>query len=150
MKAVVLYLMLAAPALSAQTTYGRIMGRLVDTTGAVVPGAAVRITNVATNVATNLTSDSQGNYDARTLIPGNYRVNVEVQGFKGYQRGVNVYQVSGGVMTWVRKGSTKERERLTRLSDGSGYGDETMARQLMATVRRERSPARGEERNAAA
>lgn len=57
-------------ALLAQDPYGRITGRVVDAGGAVVPGASIRVTNVQTNVVTNAASDSQGNYEARNLIPG--------------------------------------------------------------------------------
>jgi hypothetical protein len=71
----------------AQGPYGRIVGRIVDSTGATVVGATVRVTNTESNVATNAASDSQGNYEARNLIPGHYVVVVESQGFKHFQRG---------------------------------------------------------------
>jgi hypothetical protein len=74
-------------ALFAQGPYGRVTGRVVDSGGAVVPGAGVRVTNVETNVITDATSDSQGNYEARNLIPGRYEIAVEMRGFKRYQRG---------------------------------------------------------------
>jgi hypothetical protein len=78
--------LIVAP-LVAQAPYGRVTGRVVDSGGAVVPGAAVRLTNIATNVVTATASDSAGNFDARNLIPGQYRLVVEVQGFKTYERG---------------------------------------------------------------
>ncbi len=71
----------------AQDPYGRIIGRIVDSGGAVVPAASIRVTNIATNVVTNAGSDSQGNYEARNLIPGHYKLAVAMQGFKGYERG---------------------------------------------------------------
>ena len=74
-------------ALTAQTPYGRVTGRVVDSAGAVVPGAAVRVVNTETNVATTTASDSQGVYEALNLVPGNYRLTVEMQGFKRYERG---------------------------------------------------------------
>src|SRR5260370_41259592 len=78
---------LSATVLFAQNPYGRITGRVVDSSGAVVPNAVVSVENTGTNVATALTSDSQGNYDARNLIPGQYQVLVEKPGFKHDRRG---------------------------------------------------------------
>ena len=71
----------------AQAPYGRITGRVVDSAGAVVPGATVRVTNVETNVVTSTASESAGNYEARNLIPGQYKLVVAMQGFKTYSRG---------------------------------------------------------------
>ncbi len=76
-----------ALSLFAQDPYGRVMGRVVDSTGAVVAAASVRVTNVDTNVVSRGTTDSQGNYDVRNLLPGRYRLVVELQGFKRYERG---------------------------------------------------------------
>lgn len=92
-----LFILSAAVAL-AQAPYGRVTGRVVDSGGAVVPGAAVRITNIATNVVTTTAGDSAGNYDARNLIPGQYKLVVEFQGFKTYERGPFEVRV-GDVLT---------------------------------------------------
>lgn len=84
--------------LLAQNPYGRITGRVIDSSGAVVPDASVRLVNTGTNVATDASSDSQGNYDARNLIPGQYQVTVERSGFKRYTRGPIEVRV-GDVLT---------------------------------------------------
>ena len=73
--------------LLAQGPYGRITGRVVDSSGSAVPGATVQVVNAGTNVATAASSDAEGNYEARNLIPGPYRIVVEMRGFKRYQRG---------------------------------------------------------------
>ncbi len=78
---------LVAALLVAQGPYGRITGRVLDATGSSVPGAAVQVINADTNVVTAAASDAEGNYEARNLIPGPYRIQVEMQGFKRYQRG---------------------------------------------------------------
>lgn len=44
---VCLVILAAATALSAQETRGTIRGRVVDSSGAVIPGATVRATNIA-------------------------------------------------------------------------------------------------------
>ncbi|MEK7406899.1 MAG: carboxypeptidase-like regulatory domain-containing protein [Acidobacteriota bacterium] len=71
----------------AQNPYGRITGRVLDSAGAVVPGASVRVIHTGTNVATSTVSNAEGNYEAPNLNPGQYRIVVEVQGFKRHERG---------------------------------------------------------------
>jgi len=76
-----------APPLLAQNPYGRITGRITDSAGALVPNASVRVANVDTNVATHTASNAEGNYELANLNPGQYRVVVELTGFKRYERG---------------------------------------------------------------
>jgi hypothetical protein len=66
----------------AQEVTGTIAGNIKDSSGGVVPGAAVTVTNVDTNVVRTLVSDEQGNYLALLLPIGRYTVTVEMQGFK--------------------------------------------------------------------
>jgi hypothetical protein len=67
-----------------QATFSTITGRVVDATGAIVPGVEVRVTNQATNVTRAVYSDGFGNYEATHLLPGLYRVRVETPGFKRF------------------------------------------------------------------
>lgn len=76
-----LALLLAACAI-AQEPRGAILGRVVDPTGAVVPNATVKVTNVATGVTVTVTTNDRGNYLAPYLIPGVYRIEAEAAGFK--------------------------------------------------------------------
>ena len=66
----------------AQMTRGSVAGTVRDSSGAIVPGAAVTVTNVATNAAQTVTSDEQGFYRAPALEPGTYTVVVELSGFR--------------------------------------------------------------------
>lgn len=77
--------MLAA-SLFAQGNTGSILGTVTDATGAVVPGAAVTITNTRTGVKSDTKSDSVGNYLFNFLQPGVYRVDTEMSGFKKSSR----------------------------------------------------------------
>ncbi len=67
----------------AQTTIstGSIVGTVTDPSGAVVNGAKVVITNKGTNQAITTTTTSSGTYASGALIPGEYLVRVEGQGF---------------------------------------------------------------------
>jgi hypothetical protein len=75
-------LVLSGPRLAAQGLFGTISGVVTDPSGAVVPNATVKVTNVDTNVATTLTTNSVGVYIATSLNPGVYSVQAEANGFK--------------------------------------------------------------------
>ena len=61
----------------AQTIVGRISGTVKDATGAVVPGAAVTVTNSATNLVRTATTDEDGFYTVTNLPVGTYSVLAE-------------------------------------------------------------------------
>lgn len=64
----------AIPALSQNAALGNISGIVRDASGAVVPNAAVVVTNTGTGAARTLTTDSEGHYIAGFLQPGQYEV----------------------------------------------------------------------------
>ena len=68
--------------LFAQSERGTITGAVSDSSGAVVPGATVTITNTATNTATTLTTNQTGSYTAPSLAAGTYDVRIEAGGFR--------------------------------------------------------------------
>src|SRR5690242_11463094 len=83
---------LACP-LAAQQDRASILGTVSDPSGAVVPGAAVLVTNVGTNAAFRTVSNAQGFYTAPSLQAGAYTVAVEALGFKKMVRRGIVLQV---------------------------------------------------------
>src|SRR5215831_18644351 len=68
--------------MQAQELRGKISGRVTDPNGAAVPGATVKVVDVARNATTTLTSNDEGIFDAPFLLPGKYQVIVEMKGFK--------------------------------------------------------------------
>lgn len=64
------------------TTSCAITGTVTDSSGAVVPGVEVTVTNQATNVTVKQTSNGSGYYTAEALAPGDYTVSTKKQGFK--------------------------------------------------------------------
>ena len=66
----------------AQETRGSIVGKVTDPSGAVIPGATVVVTNTAMGTKTNVSTNSEGFYQATYLIPGEYRLEASAQGFK--------------------------------------------------------------------
>lgn len=69
----------------AQVTSGTISGTVADPNGAVVQGANVTATNLATNAARTTSSDSDGHFAFTLVPPGRYRIEVTAQGFQNYQ-----------------------------------------------------------------
>lgn len=74
--------LVASLPLGAQTFRGTILGTISDSTGAVVVGAKVTITNVDTGVTRSTTTDDTGFYTVTELPIGNYSVTVEKEGFQ--------------------------------------------------------------------
>lgn len=78
----------------AQATFqAQIRGTISDASGAVVPNAAITLTEVATNVARTTRTDSSGLYILRALRPSNYVLRVEAPGFQTVEQKGIVLQV---------------------------------------------------------
>jgi Carboxypeptidase regulatory-like domain len=82
-------------ALSAGIVYGQaidgaIVGTIIDTQGAVVVGAEVSATNIATNVVATGTTGSSGQYRFDHLLAGTYKIAARMTGFKSITEQVDV------------------------------------------------------------
>lgn len=73
--------LIAAATLSAQIQTGRIVGTVYDPNKAVVPNAAVVITDTSTNQVQKLTTNAAGDFVLTPVNPGVYRVEVTAKGF---------------------------------------------------------------------
>lgn len=65
----------------AQFETASVLGTVRDTTGAVLVGAKVLLTNTGTGVSVEQVSDREGNFEFFTVRPGSYLVSAERQGF---------------------------------------------------------------------
>src|SRR3981189_1404082 len=80
---VVIGLTLFSAALQGQETLFTLRGTATDSSGAVVPGVAVTVQEVATTiVARKVTTDNLGNYEIPGLKQGTYRLRAILAGFK--------------------------------------------------------------------
>jgi len=79
--AVWVVLLLRMPALG-QETSADVLGTVSDPSGAVVPGATVKLTNLGTQITQASTSNSVGDYLFTLLTPGKYSLSVTAPGFK--------------------------------------------------------------------
>jgi Carboxypeptidase regulatory-like domain/TonB-dependent Receptor Plug Domain/TonB dependent receptor-like, beta-barrel len=83
--------MLVLPAAAlAQVDRATLTGTVKDSGGAVLPGATVTITNLATNVAWQQQTTETGSYLFVTLIPGKYQIDFELSGFKKNSQGATL------------------------------------------------------------
>jgi hypothetical protein len=81
-------MIIGASSAFAQTNFGRISGTVTDSTGAVVAGATVVVSDPATNFSRTVTTDESGFYTATNLPVATYTVSVEAPNFKkGVQTG---------------------------------------------------------------
>jgi hypothetical protein len=65
----------------ATTAAGAIQGTISDTNGAAIQNAEITLTNLGTNVAKKITTDSSGFYGSGSLVPGQYTLSVTATGF---------------------------------------------------------------------
>lgn len=107
-----LCLVLAAGAALAQTSVGRIVGTVTDSSGAVIPNAQITVRNERTGEEQKRTSTENGEYVIAQLQPAAYTVNVAASGFAnaafkgvalqvGQERTVNAILQAAGVTTEV-------------------------------------------------
>jgi outer membrane receptor protein involved in Fe transport len=81
----ILGMLVAIPA-QAQVAGATLTGTITDPAGRVVPGAQIVITNEATGVVNKLATNSDGNYTAGNLIPGDYTISITAAGFNTEER----------------------------------------------------------------
>ena len=81
--------------LQAQSTYtGQLSGEVTDSSGAVIAGAKVTLTDTGTNNATTATTDTKGVYVLTGLRPGTYDILVEAANLGSVERKGVVLAVS--------------------------------------------------------
>ncbi len=78
-----LFFLLAPITLLAQSERGNITGVVTDPSGAVFPGAEIRVVATATNVTSATVSGEGGQYNV-PVAPGAYQVQVSLPGFRKY------------------------------------------------------------------
>ena len=111
-------LLLAKPAVSQNTNSGDIRGTVTDSSGAVVPGVTVTLTNTDTGESKDFTTNGAGIYDTVSTPPGNYNITFSKTGFKKLTRGPIVIQVAVITEDAVLEVGTVSQE-VTVISSGA-------------------------------
>jgi hypothetical protein len=104
-------LALAVPAflLADATQVGTIKGRILDESGAGVPGATVEILSANQGLRRSQTTDATGNYTFAALQPGPYMLRASLSGFQSVERTNNI----------VETGKTTEIDVTMRLAQAA-------------------------------
>ena len=84
-------ILLTSGTAAGQATTATLRGNVQDSTGAVLPGATVTVTNVGVRATQTAVTDARGQYQFAALFPGTYELKVEIAGFKTYeQKGITL------------------------------------------------------------
>src|SRR5215510_417472 len=75
----------ATPSFAQQGT-AEIGGKITDTSGAVLPGVSIIVTNEDTGVFREVLTTANGSYFVSQIVPGRYRLAAKLEGFRGLDR----------------------------------------------------------------
>ena len=92
-----LAILLSAIALNAQDFRATLSGRVIDPSGASIPGATVKAINTANNEVKSTQASIDGSYTIPYLNPGTYNIDVSASGFQGLRREGIVLEVAAKV-----------------------------------------------------
>ncbi len=114
--------------LSAQDFRASLTGLISDPAGAAVPGARIKAVNSRTNATAEAVSNDSGRYSIPFLIPGDYTVDVEAQGFKRFIREKIELQISVRAALDVTLELGAQSEKVTISAQMSQLETETASR----------------------
>src|SRR5712692_959254 len=98
----VIVLCLSGPAFAQQGASAGVYGSVLDSQGALIPGAKVTLLHVTTNQARMAITDAAGEFRFPLLPVGEYRITVEQSGFKKYEQSGLLLQVNDNAKVDVR------------------------------------------------
>src|SRR5713226_5765585 len=106
--------------LLAQDATGRIIGVITDPSGSLVPNAKVTVTNVATGISNEATTDSEGGYQVLLLPIGSYKVTAEATGFRKTVTNAQKLEINQSLKIDLRLevGSTSETVQVEAVTSG--------------------------------
>jgi hypothetical protein len=118
------FTVLVSTAVHAQVAGATLSGTVTDASSAPVSNANVSITNTATGVVRDVTTDSAGFYSAPNLLPGIYEITATAPGFSTYRQidltltvgasqGLNISLQIGQVSEHIDVSSTAPDVQLT-------------------------------------
>jgi len=118
-------ILLVSPSALAQADRGSITGVVSDTTGAVIPDAAVSATNVATGVMYNVPTSNLGLYTILNLPLGKYAVTFRKDGFQSIDRSNITVSTAQVVQLDVKMSVGAETQVMTVTDDAPALETQT-------------------------
>jgi len=93
----------ALPTRAQQANTAVVVGTVLDSSDAAVPGATVALTHTDTSTTTTVVTDQKGQYRTAPLRTGSYNIAVELPGFKTHQTQHYLihYNTSPAYAKWV-------------------------------------------------
>lgn len=91
--AILLALAMSVPA--QQSSTGTLGGTVTDSSGQVVPGASIKLTNEVNAEERTATTNESGDFLFAALVPAPYTVRIEAKGFRPYEQKGNIVVASG-------------------------------------------------------
>src|SRR5690348_6259704 len=76
--------------LSAQSNYASLNGTILDARSAALPNASVKLVSATTRASRQAVTNEQGIFQVTGLLPGDYDLTVEAQGFAPYAQSVRL------------------------------------------------------------
>src|SRR5688572_902404 len=74
------------PALAQQNQVSSVQGRVVDESGAGMPGVVIIVTHQGSGIFRQVVSTDDGSYFVTGITPGTYRITAELAGFRKYEQ----------------------------------------------------------------
>jgi hypothetical protein len=143
--------LLAAGTAFGQGTTSRLVGTVTDSSGAVIGGAKVTLTNDQTGVTFVTTTSTTGDYQFEAIQIGFYTVTVEQAGFRkfvskgnqvsvGVPTTVNVVLDVGNVVETVEVSATAEQVQLSQSGNIGPIVNERLMKEMPIVATRRRDP----------
>jgi Carboxypeptidase regulatory-like domain/TonB-dependent Receptor Plug Domain/TonB dependent receptor len=116
----------------AQVAGGTVLGTVKDPSGAVVAGAQVTITDIATGVSRVVPTDGSGSYSSANFLPGTYSITVTAPGFATEVRSDIDVTVGSQVLInlKLKPGATQERIEVKGTTSGVELTTSTISDQV--------------------
>ena len=80
-----------------QSTTGSILGDIIDSSGAVLPGVTVTVTQATTGAIREVATNGVGAYRVTGLQPAEYEIAVQLDGFRSVTRDGVVLPIQGEI-----------------------------------------------------
>src|SRR5262245_21876043 len=137
----VAYVLLAvavSPAFAQQSQFASMQGRVIDESGAGMPGVTVVVTHQGSGVFHQVVSSADGSYFMTGIIPGPYKVTAELAGFRKFEQADVVFTIGNTVALEIKMaiGALEENVTVTGQSPlvdvtskaiGANIGNEELA-----------------------
>ncbi len=122
------------------STTATVRGNILDSSGAVLPGATVSLTNTGTTAIQTAVADGRGQYLFAGLFPGTYDLKVELSGFKTYERKAIALSPNDNRAIDVRLDVGQQTETVTVTAQQELIQTQTGAREGVLTRGADRQP----------